>query len=87
LALPILLNGSKIWTLREKDKKRIDINPDKRFQKNSRLPHPALQANEEVLEELEVEIVDEKLRRYKSNYLGQAARINSKEIPKNNVEL
>jgi len=31
---------------------------------------------------MEVEIVDEKLRRYKSNYLREASRINSKEMPK-----
>jgi len=31
---------------------------------------------------MEVEIFDGKLRRYKSNYLRQAARINSKEMPK-----
>ena len=41
-----------------------------------------MQGNEEVLEELEVATFDEKLRRYKSNYLRQATRINSKEMPK-----
>jgi hypothetical protein len=35
-------------------------------------------SNEEVLEELKEEPVDEKLRRYKSNWLRQATNMNSR---------
>jgi hypothetical protein len=38
--------------------------------------------NEEILEELKAEHVDEKLRRYKSNWLRQETRMNSKWVPK-----
>jgi hypothetical protein len=46
LATPVLLYGSEIWTVRQKDKKTTDIGM-------------------KFLEELKVEKVDEKLRRYK----------------------
>ena len=38
--------------------------------------------NEDIFEELKVETVDEKLRRYKSNWLRHATRTNSKRLPK-----
>jgi len=40
--------------------------------------------NEEILEELKVEPVDEKLRRYsyKSDWLRQAARMKNNRMPK-----
>ena len=37
--------------------------------------------NEEILEEFKVEPIDEKLRRYKSNLLRHATRINNKKMP------
>jgi len=37
--------------------------------------------NEEILEELKVEPVDEKSRRYKSNWLRHATRMNSNGMP------
>jgi len=37
--------------------------------------------NEEIWEELEVEPIDEKLRRYKSNWLRHVPRMNSKRMP------
>jgi hypothetical protein len=44
--------------------------------------------NEEILEELKVEPVDEKLRRYKSNWLRHATRMNKKhQDDRNNAEL
>jgi hypothetical protein len=38
--------------------------------------------NEEILEELKVEPVDEKLRRYKSNRLRQIKKIHKNRMPK-----
>jgi len=43
--------------------------------------------NEEILEELEVETVDEELRRFKSNSLRHVTRMNSNRMLKNNAEL
>jgi hypothetical protein len=38
--------------------------------------------NEEILEELKVEPVDKKLRRYKPNWLQHVTRMNNKSMPK-----
>ena len=38
--------------------------------------------NEEILEELKVKPVDQKLRRYKSNWLQRVTRMNSNRMPK-----
>jgi hypothetical protein len=38
--------------------------------------------NEDVLEELKVETDDEKLRRYKSNWLRRVTRMDSNRMPK-----
>jgi hypothetical protein len=37
--------------------------------------------NGEILEELEVEVVDKKLRRYKSNCVWHVTRMNNKRMP------
>jgi hypothetical protein len=41
----------------------------------------------EILEELKAETVDEKLRRYKPNWLRQVTRMKDNRMPKNNAEL
>jgi hypothetical protein len=38
--------------------------------------------NEDILEELKVEPVDEKLRRYKSHWLRHVTRMNNNKMPK-----
>jgi len=67
LALPILY-GSEILTLRQKDKKRLAPIEMKFFRKAGHTIFD-LKRKEEILEELKVEPVEEKLRRYKSNLL------------------
>ena len=42
--------------------------------------------NEEIWEKLKVETIDEKLRRYKSNWLRHVQRMNSNKMLKNNAE-
>ena len=63
LTLPILLHGSKIWTLRKKDNNRLTSTEMKFFRTAARNTLHEYKSNEEILEELEVESVDEKLRR------------------------
>jgi hypothetical protein len=40
------------------------------------------QRNEEIWEELKVEPIDEKLRRYKPNWLRHVPRMNNRRMPK-----
>jgi len=79
LDLSILLYGSEIWTLRKKDKKQY--HRDEIFPKNSRVHPFENRRNEEVLEELQAEPVDEKLRRHKSNWLLHLTRMNTNKVP------
>ena len=76
----ILLYGSEIRTLRKKDKKQY--HRDEIFLKNSRVHPFDNRRNEEVLEELQVEPVEEKLRRHKSNWLLHLTRMNTNNVPK-----
>jgi hypothetical protein len=47
---------------------------------NKRINTTDHERNKEILEEFKVEPVDEKLRRYKSNWLRGATRINNKKM-------
>jgi hypothetical protein len=80
LALSILLYGSEVWTLRPKDKKQLTLIGMKFFRTvgYTLFDH---KRNEEILEELKVEPVDEKLRRCKSNWLQHITRMNNR-VPK-----
>jgi hypothetical protein len=69
LALPILLCGSKIWTPRQKDKKQLTSVEMQFFRRTVSYTLFDHKRNEEIVEELKVEAVLEKLIRYKSNWL------------------
>jgi adenine specific DNA methylase Mod len=78
LALPILLYGSEIWTLRRKNKKQltsIDMKYCIRTAGYRFLDH---KRNEEILEELKLEQVEEKPRRYKSNWLQHVTSMSNR---------
>jgi hypothetical protein len=59
----------------------ICTNRDEIFQENNRRHTFGPQRNEEILEELKVEPIDEKLRRYKSNWLRQVKKMHSNRMP------
>jgi len=63
LALPHLLYGSGTWTLKKNDKK-IDVNQMKVLRRIAWYILFDHKRDDEILEELKVEPVDEKLRRY-----------------------
>jgi len=66
----------------EKGIKTIDNNRDEIYQKNSGVHHFFYhKRTEEILEQLKIEPVNEKLRRYKSKWLRQVTRMNNR-MPK-----
>ena len=65
LACSILLYGSEIWTPRQRIK-TIGFSRNEIFQKNCWVHTFGNKSNGEIIEELTVESVDEKLRGYKS---------------------
>jgi hypothetical protein len=62
LALPILLYGSELWTLRQKDKNRLTSIEMKIFRRTARYRLFGHKKNQEIVEEFKVEPVDDKLR-------------------------
>ena len=59
--LHILLYGREIWTPWKKDKKRLTSTEKKDFRRTAKYTHFDHKRNEEILEEMKVEPVDEKL--------------------------
>lgn len=67
-ALPIILNGNEIWTLKRGWKKLTSLE-DTFFRRTSGSTLLDHKKSEEILEELKLESVDGKRRRYKLNWL------------------
>ena len=61
LYLLLLIQRSEIWTLREKERKRLTSIETKCFCRTARYTLFDRKTNEEILEELKVEPVDDKL--------------------------
>jgi len=87
LYLLLLIPRSEIWTLREKERKRLTSIETKCFSKIAGYKLFDYKMNEEILEELKVEPADDKLRRYKSNWLRHVKKHkNEQQDAKNNAE-
>ena len=86
LILPILPYGSEIWTLRKKDKKLL-TSIEMNTLRTTGYPLFNHKRNEEFREEMKVEPVDEKLRRYKSELATKCNKTEQQQDAKNNAEL
>ncbi|KAJ4434293.1 hypothetical protein ANN_22845 [Periplaneta americana] len=82
LALPFLLYGSEIWSLKKKDMNRIKAMEMKFLRRTAGYTLLDRKRNEEILEQLEVESVEEKISRYKFNWLDHVRRMENSRIPK-----
>jgi hypothetical protein len=63
LTVPVLLYRSKIWTIRKEDKKKLRSVEIKFFRRRAGNALFDYERNEEILEKLEVETFDKKLRK------------------------
>jgi hypothetical protein len=70
------------FRLLEKRIRKIGFNRDEIFRKNSRAHPFDHKRNEEILEDLKVEPVNQKLRRYNSNLLRHITKIYNNRMPK-----
>ncbi|XP_067138864.1 uncharacterized protein [Centruroides vittatus] len=81
LAIPTLLYGSKIWVLKKKDIKRLQA-AEMRFMRRTAgytlLDH---RRNEDILEELHMRELIEKLFTYRGKWLQRVSRMSPDRIP------
>jgi hypothetical protein len=82
LALLVLLHGSEILTFRRKDKNRVTSTEKKFARRTAGYTLSDHKRNEEILEELKIEPVGEKLRRHKSNWLQHVTGMNNNRMLK-----
>jgi len=68
--------------MEEKRIRMIGVNRDKFFRRTAGYTLFDHNRNEEILEELKIEPVNQKLRRYKPNWLRFIARMNNNRMPK-----
>jgi hypothetical protein len=67
--LPVLLYGSETWTVKSKDKSRL-IAAEMRFmRKNDKYTWRDHKTNEEILNELKVASILDKVTSYKSDWI------------------
>jgi len=83
----LLLYDSEIWTLRQKDKKRLTSLEMKCFRSSAGHTLHDHKRNEEILEELKVEPADEKPRKYASNWLRHVTRMKQQQDANSNAEI
>ncbi|KAJ4448947.1 hypothetical protein ANN_00339 [Periplaneta americana] len=74
--------ASEIWSLKKKDVNRIKATEMKFLRRTAGYTILDRKRNEEILEQLEVESVEEKISRYKFNWLDHVRRMENSRIPK-----
>jgi hypothetical protein len=69
LALPVLLYGSETWTVKSKDKSRLTAVEIRFMRKTLKYTWRDHKTNEEILNELEVTSILDKITSYKSDWI------------------
>jgi hypothetical protein len=75
LAVPILLNGSEAWTLKEQDKSRITAAEIEFMRKTAKYTWQDHKRNQDITEELEIRSVMEKINNYKNKWIQHVRRM------------
>jgi hypothetical protein len=82
LALPTLLYGSEIWTIKQCDKNRLRIAEMKYLQRTAGYTLLDHKRNENILEELHVTQLEDKLRTYRHKWFQHVHRMEDISLPK-----
>jgi Tfp pilus assembly protein PilZ len=69
LALPVLPYGSETWTVNSKDKSRLTAAEMRFMRKTAKYTWRDHKINEEILNELKVTSILDKISSYKSNWI------------------
>jgi hypothetical protein len=82
LALPTLLYGSEIWTIKQCDKNRLRTAEMKYLRRTARYTLLDHKRNEEILEELHVTPLEDKLCTYRHKWFKHVHRMEDNRLPK-----
>lgn len=82
LALPVLLYGSECWTIKAKDKSRLISAEMKFMRKTAGYIWSDFKRNEEILQELKMIPIMDKILDYKTNWINHVNRMSKSRFPK-----
>jgi hypothetical protein len=76
-SIPILLYDSEAWTLEEQDKSRITAAEMKFMMKTAKYTWQDHKRNQDIIEELKIQPVMEKLNNFKNKWIQHVRRMDS----------
>jgi hypothetical protein len=82
LAVPTLIYGSKIWTLRKQDKTGLTTSEMKFLRKTAGYTLMDHKQNEEIIQELRVAPIINKIQNYKTKWMQHVSRMDDQRYPK-----
>jgi hypothetical protein len=81
LALPVLLYGSETWTLKSKDKSRLTAAEMRFMRKTEKYTWRDHKTNEEIINELKVTSILDKIISYKRDWIQHKIRMPRSRFP------
>jgi hypothetical protein len=82
LALPVLLYGSKTWTIRARDARRISAAEMKYMRRTAGYVWTDYKTNAQIAKELKVTPILDKLLEYKRNWIQHVNRMSRNRLPR-----
>jgi hypothetical protein len=82
LAVPTLIYGSEIWTLGKQDKTRLTTSEMKFLRKTAGYTLMDHKQNEEIIKELQVAPIINKIQNYKTKCIQHVSRMDDQRYPK-----
>jgi hypothetical protein len=87
LAVPTLIHGSEIWALRKQDKTRLTTSEMKFLRKTVGYTLMDHKQNEEIIRELQVAPIINKIQNYKTKWIQHVSRMGDQRYPKKNAAI
>jgi len=81
LALPVLLYGSEIWTIKARDARRITAAEMKYMRRTAGYTRTDYKTNTQIVTELKITPILDKLLEYKRNWIQHVNRMPRNRLP------
>jgi len=82
LALPVLLYGSEIWTIKARDARRITAAEMKYLRRTAGYTWTDYSTNAQITKELKITPIFDKLLKYKRNWIQHVNRMPRNRLPR-----